>query len=526
MFAFSTQLNSNFRDAVGRHGASAAAYGAKSPVLQKEAHRWAMHFVSKLVDRNSGELVPSVAGKDPIYLTEIWLRHVRLNLRRILHTAGAAAMPSIDAVRARGTLGDRHALGSFYPREERFRTFPVTMLLPDGFRKIATIGSPCCPLWDITSARLFFSKTTPVPEETTWELYKRFDPSGARQMHQGQFYSLLPRSWRKMQDYQRVDATYADCLAAEVWFKETTPNKTETTWELYKRLDPSGARQMNQGHFYSLLPRSWRGMQNYQKVDATYADCLAAEVWFKEATPNPTETTWELYKHFDPSGTRRMHQGQFYSLLPHRWREMQNYQTVNATYADCLAAEVWFKKATPNPTETTWELYKRFDPSGARRMHQGQFYCLLPRSWRKMQNYQKMDATYADCLATEVWFKKATPIGTETTWQLYKRFDPNGTRRMHQGQFYSLLPPSWRETQNYQMVNTTYADCLTAEVWFKETTPNKAETTWELYKRLDPSGARQMNQGHFHSLLRLHWGKEGSYKRSNATHANCVAAQI
>ena len=82
-----------------------------------------------------------------------------------------------------------------------------------------------------------------------------------------------------------VNATYADCLAAETWFNEAKPRADETSWELYKRFDPSGSRQMNQGHFYSLLPRSWRGMQNYQMVNATYADCVAIELAFGAVTP-------------------------------------------------------------------------------------------------------------------------------------------------------------------------------------------------------------------------------------------------
>ena len=529
MFAFSTRLSNNFGVAVVSLGDKAAAVcGVRSSELTKEALRWAAQFVSKFVDRESGGLVPAVAGKDPIYLTEVWLRYVRLNVMRVLHTAGPTIMPDIEAVRARRTLQARHTLGSFYLKEERFLSLPVIKLLPQGFRKLAEIESPHCALWDITSARLFFSRANsiPIPDETSWELCKRFDPSASRQMHQGHFYSLLPRSWREMRNYQKVTATYADCLAAEKWFSEAKPSADETSWELCKRFDLSASRQMHQSHFYSLLPRSWREMQNYQKIDATYADCVAAEKWFNEAKPSVEETSWELYKRFDPSGSRQMHQRQFYSLLPRSWREMRNYQMVNATYADCLAAETWFNEAKPRADETSWELYKRFDPSGSRQMNQGQFYSLLPRSWREMQNYQMVKATYADCLAAEKWFSEANPSADETSWELYKRFDPSGARQMNQGQFYSLLPSSWREMQNYQMVNATYADCLAAETWFNEAKPSVEGTSWELYKRFDPSGSRQMNQGHFYSLLPRSWRGMQNYQMVNATYADCVAIEL
>ena len=92
-----------------------------------------------------------------------------------------------------------------------------------------------------------------------------------------------------------------------------------------------------------------------------------------------------------------MHQAHFYTLLPAKWKK--NYECINAPYKDCKAAEEWFKKNEIKEGETTWELYQRYDPEGSRAMHQGSFYSLLPAKWK--ESYEKIDATYKDCKANE-----------------------------------------------------------------------------------------------------------------------------
>ncbi|NLF24332.1 MAG: hypothetical protein GX589_01565, partial [Deltaproteobacteria bacterium] len=398
-------------------------------------------------------------------------------------------------------------------------------LMPSAWRKLPQYQYINATYEDCLAAEKWFDSVTPLEGETTWELYKRYDTDGSRAMNQAQFYSLLPSTWRDMQQYQRINATYEDCLAAERWFDSVTPLEGETTWELYKRYDPDGSRAMNQGNFYSLLPRVWRDMPQYQCINAPYTDCLAAEKWFDSITPLKGETTWELYKRYDPDGSRAMHQAQFYSLLPRVWRDMQQYQCINAPYTDCLAAEKWFASANPLEGETTWELYKRYDSDGSRAMNQAHFFSLLPHAWRKLPQYQYIGATYEDCLAAEKWFDSVTPLEGETTWELYKRYDPDGYRAMHQRQFYSLLPSTWRDMPQYQCISATYEDCLVAEKWFASATPLEGETTWELYKRYDPDGSRAMHQAHFFSLLPRAWRKLPQYQCINATYEDCLVAE-
>ncbi|MDP2690865.1 MAG: hypothetical protein Q8O95_00465, partial [bacterium] len=152
------------------------------------------------------------------------------------------------------------------------------------------------------------------------------------------------------------------------------------------------------------------------------------------------------------------------------------------TYEDCSQLEEWFKdkdaKAYLTQTQgSTWELYKAYDPKGTRKMHQGQFYTLLPKAWKEevMEglSFAHMNATYEDCSQLEEWFKdkdaKAYLTQTQgSTWELYKAYDPKGTRKMNQGHFYTLLPKEWKEASNglkFMVVSHTYEQCLS---WEKE----------------------------------------------------------
>jgi hypothetical protein len=141
-------------------------------------------------------------------------------------------------------------------------------------------------------------------------------------MNQGQFYSLLPKAWRDLEHYQKMNGRYEDCVAVEQWFKDNFPIKDETTWELYKRYDSDGSRKMNQGHFYSLLPVTWRQAADYPIVQAPHSECLALENWCKtqELPANDTPVT-DIMNLYEPLGALGWEPLQFYQVLPQAWRE-------------------------------------------------------------------------------------------------------------------------------------------------------------------------------------------------------------
>ena len=89
-------------------------------------------------------------------------------------------------------------------------------------------------------------------------------------MHLGNFYTVLPPTWKS--EYQHIDAPYEDCASIESWLSDKQPNTSETLWDLYKRFDPQGTRKMHLGHFYTVLPPSWKSQ--YKHIDAPYEDCL------------------------------------------------------------------------------------------------------------------------------------------------------------------------------------------------------------------------------------------------------------
>ncbi|MDP2690848.1 MAG: hypothetical protein Q8O95_00370, partial [bacterium] len=142
-------------------------------------------------------------------------------------------------------------------------------------------------------------------------------------------------------------------------------------------------------------------------------------------------------------------------------REERGVKNLTAKLSDLTPLRLFFANNSPEQLlkqtqGNTWELYKEYDPKGTRKMHQGQFYTLLPKSWKEAKedglSFSKMNATYEDCSQLEEWFKdkdaKAYLTQTQgSTWELYKEYDPKGTRKMHQGQFYTLLPKSWKEAK-------------------------------------------------------------------------------
>ena len=146
---------------------------------------------------------------------EILVRYLQLNFIRALRLDPANNGPQIGELKPISDHIESLAIGSLYPKEWRF--------VPREARKHASkqldgsipIASAHIPLRDLTITRLWFAHNSPVPEETTWELYKRFDPNGTRKMHQGQFFSLLPKDWRDLGQYKHNNSTYEECLQAE-----------------------------------------------------------------------------------------------------------------------------------------------------------------------------------------------------------------------------------------------------------------------------------------------------------------------
>jgi uncharacterized protein YjeT (DUF2065 family) len=140
-------------------------------------------------------------------------------------------------------------------------------------------------------------------------------------MNQGQFYSLMPRAWREMEQYQRINASQQDCVTAEKWFAGTKPIAGETTWELYKRYDPEGTRAMNQGQFYSLMPKAWREKEQYLRVRATYRACQAVDQWCQNIELKAGDDVAALYKRYTPPSNLEVSDRDFSLLLPKPWRQ-------------------------------------------------------------------------------------------------------------------------------------------------------------------------------------------------------------
>jgi hypothetical protein len=141
-------------------------------------------------------------------------------------------------------------------------------------------------------------------------------------MNQAQFYSLLPKEWRELEQYQVMQGRYEDCIAAEQWFISNSPIKNETTWELYKRYDDDGSRKMNQRHFYSRLPATWRQETSYFLIEVSYSECVALENWCeaRELPAHDTPVT-DIMNLYEPLGALGWEPLQFYQVLPKAWRE-------------------------------------------------------------------------------------------------------------------------------------------------------------------------------------------------------------
>jgi hypothetical protein len=114
----------------------------------------------------------------------------------------------------------------------------------------------------------------PLPGETSWELYKRYDSDGKLAMHQGHFYTLLPRAWREMEQYRLINTTYAACKGAEAWFEANQIVDSETTSALFIRSGLSAQISIPTSQFYTLLPAPWRACGHYKQHDYSEDSCL------------------------------------------------------------------------------------------------------------------------------------------------------------------------------------------------------------------------------------------------------------
>jgi hypothetical protein len=79
---------------------------------------------------------------------------------------------------------------------------------------------------------------------------------------------------------------------------------------------------MNQGHFFSLLPKDWRERVNYHYIKASYNECLAISNWCSSQTiPEAGTAITALIKLYDPLNSTNLNHTTFFSLLPKSWRE-------------------------------------------------------------------------------------------------------------------------------------------------------------------------------------------------------------
>ena len=119
-----------------------------------------------------------------------------------------------------------------------------------------------------------------------------------------------------------INARYKDCVAIEKWFSETSTIEGETSWELYKRYDPLGSRAMNQGSFYSLLSRSWRDQHSYRYINQPHSECVAAATWCStQSLPAEGTDIEKLMKLYDPVSSVNWRMLEFFDLLPNEWRK-------------------------------------------------------------------------------------------------------------------------------------------------------------------------------------------------------------
>jgi hypothetical protein len=119
---------------------------------------------------------------------------------------------------------------------------------------------------------------------------------------------------------------------------------------------------------------------------------------------------------------------------------------MSGRYEDCVAVEKWFTNNSPIENETTWELYKRYDSDGSRKMHQAQFYSLLPVTWRQEGNFIYIQAPHSECLALENWCKtQQLPANDTPVTDIMNLYEPLGALGWEPLQFYQVLPQAWRE---------------------------------------------------------------------------------
>lgn len=134
---------------------------------------------------------------------------------RAIRLDSANGVPHPRQYVVRKSTKEDFELGTFYPKDWRFsfnRVVAEICKSAGGEGILAFLAGVNASLHDLGVSRRWFAKNTPIERETTWELYKRVDPDGKRAMNQRPFYSLLPKSWREQNGYQKMDAPYQDCV--------------------------------------------------------------------------------------------------------------------------------------------------------------------------------------------------------------------------------------------------------------------------------------------------------------------------
>jgi hypothetical protein len=305
--------------------------------LEEQINIFHKEFLDKYIDND--KKIERIREKDSLFLAEVWMRFIAQKIYRVFHM-------QID----QNTDG-LYKTSEFLETKYKINPQKIFKIFSKEEKKVLQIQCIKGKIEDATQARLFFYKNDSKEEETSWELYKRYDLKGKRKMHLASFYSLMPKDWRKLNNYTKIEASYEDCQRAEEWFNREVSNEEETSWELYERYDPEGKRKMHLANFYSLMPKDWRKLNNYTKINASYEDCQKAEEWFNIKESDEEETSWELYKKYDPEGKRKMHLAHFYSLMPKDWRKLNNYICIHASYEECLNAEKNYNKITPQIME-------------------------------------------------------------------------------------------------------------------------------------------------------------------------------
>ena len=249
-----TELLSELRGAVDPHCSPVGLY------IEHLFERLKARWVAK-----HGEGVGASDEDAALRNTETVCRYIQINLYRALRRDPANRASKIPSQEILCGHAARLAFEPPYPRDWRINTVALVPLAEQHLGEVIPLARVMVTLKDLTVARLWFSGNAPLRGETTWELYKRYDPEGERAMHLGHFYTVLPKSWRELAgeggaaQYQYIGVPYKDCKALESWCaSQSLTADGASVEELLQRYDPLRAAGLRASEFYNLLPADWR----------------------------------------------------------------------------------------------------------------------------------------------------------------------------------------------------------------------------------------------------------------------------